>query len=58
VTFDTDEGPRRDTSPEALAKAAPGVPREGTVTAGNSSQMSDGAAAVLLTVGRARGRTG
>lgn len=49
VTFDTDEGPRRDTSAEALAKLAPAFHARGTVTAGNSSQTSDGAAAVVLT---------
>ncbi len=43
-----DEGPRADTSLEALAKLKPAFAREGSVTAGNSSQMSDGAAAVLL----------
>jgi acetyl-CoA acyltransferase len=43
-----DEGPRRDTSPEALAKLKPAFSRKGSVTAGNSSQMSDGAAAVVL----------
>jgi acetyl-CoA acyltransferase len=47
--FETDEGPRRDTSAEALAKLRPAFHVAGTVTAGNSSQMSDGAAAVLLT---------
>ena len=47
--FDTDEGPRRDTSPEALAKLRPAFHASGTVTAGNSSQTSDGAAAVVLT---------
>jgi acetyl-CoA acyltransferase len=47
-TFDTDEGPRRDSSPEALAKLKPAFKNEGTVTAGNSSQMSDGAAAVVV----------
>jgi acetyl-CoA acyltransferase len=53
--FDTDEGPRRDTSPEALAKLRPAFRAGGTVTAGNSSQMSDGAAAVVLLSGeRAR----
>ena len=46
--FDTDEGPRRDTSLEALAKLKPVFHARGTVTAGNSSQTSDGAAAVLL----------
>jgi acetyl-CoA acyltransferase len=47
-TFDTDEGPRRDTSAAALAKLKPVFAANGTVTAGNSSQTSDGAAAVLL----------
>jgi acetyl-CoA acyltransferase len=46
--FDRDEGPRRDTSMEALAKLKPAFHASGTVTAGNSSQTSDGAAAVLL----------
>ena len=48
TTFDTDEGPRRDTSPEALAKLRPVFAARGSVTAGNSSQTSDGAAAVLV----------
>jgi acetyl-CoA acyltransferase len=43
-----DEGPRRDTSLEALSKLRPAFHVKGTVTAGNSSQTSDGAAAVLL----------
>jgi acetyl-CoA acyltransferase len=43
-----DEGPRRDTSREALAKLKPAFHVSGTVTAGNSSQMSDGAAAVVV----------
>jgi acetyl-CoA acyltransferase len=47
--FDTDEGPRRDTSEEALAKLRPAFHVAGTVTAGNSSQTSDGAAAVVVT---------
>ncbi len=46
--FDKDEGVRRDTSSEALAKLKPAFAASGTVTAGNSSQTSDGAAAVLL----------
>jgi len=46
--FDTDEGPRRDTSMAALAKLKPAFHAKGTVTAGNSSQMSDGGAAVIL----------
>ena len=44
----TDQGIRRDTSLEALAALAPAFQADGTVTAGNSSQISDGAAAVLL----------
>jgi len=47
-TFKRDEGPRRDTSLEALAKLRPAFKEGGTVTAGNSSQMSDGAAAVIV----------
>jgi len=43
-----DEGPRRDTSAEALAKLKPAFMQGGTVTAGNSSQRSDGAAAVVV----------
>ncbi len=53
--FDTDEGPRPDTSPEVLAKLKPAFRTKGTVTAGNSSQMSDGAAAsVVMSADRAR----
>lgn len=46
--FKTDEGPRRDTSAEALAKLKPVFHARGTVTAGNASQTSDGAAAVVV----------
>ncbi len=46
--FDTDDGPRFDTSLEALAKLRPAFGLTGTVTAGNSSQMSDGAAAAVV----------
>jgi acetyl-CoA acyltransferase len=46
--FDVDEGPRLDTSVEALAKLSPAFRVGGTVTAGNSSQMSDGAAATVV----------
>jgi len=49
VTFDTDEGPRRDTSLEALAKLKPAFHARGTVTAGNASQTSDGASAAVVT---------
>jgi acetyl-CoA acyltransferase len=48
VTFAIDEGPRRDTSAEALAKLRPAFHPAGSVTAGNSSQTSDGAAAVIV----------
>ncbi|TYP94745.1 3-ketoacyl-CoA thiolase [Fodinibius salinus] len=47
-TFDTDEGPRSDTSEEILAKLNPAFKKGGTVTAGNSSQMNDAAAAVMV----------
>jgi acetyl-CoA acyltransferase len=48
VIFAQDEGPRRDTSPQALAQLRPAFHTTGSVTAGNSSQTSDGAAAVML----------
>jgi len=47
-TVDTDEGPRADTSLEALAKLKPAFVANGVVTAGNSSQTSDGAAFVIV----------
>jgi len=47
-TVDTDEGPRADTSIEALAKLKPAFAANGCVTAGNSSQTSDGAAFVIV----------
>jgi acetyl-CoA acyltransferase len=47
-SFETDEGPRADTSLEVLAKLKPAFHVKGTVTAGNSSQMSDGAAAAVV----------
>ena len=50
-TFDADEGPRRDTSPERLGALKPAFSPKGSVTAGNSSQRSDGAAAVILVSG-------
>lgn len=49
IAFTMDEGPRRDTSLEALARLRPAFHAAGSVTAGNSSQMSDGAAAVIVT---------
>ncbi|MEN3002517.1 MAG: thiolase family protein [Armatimonadota bacterium] len=48
VTLEQDEGPRRDTSLEALAKLKPAFHPQGVITAGNASQRSDGAAAVVL----------
>src|SRR5712671_184026 len=50
-SFEADEGPRRDTSPEKLAALKPAFNPKGTVTAGNASQRSDGAAAVVLMSG-------
>ena len=60
TTVTRDEGPRRETSREALAMLKPAFHAAGSVTAGNSSQMGDGAAAVLVTsmeMARARGLT-
>jgi acetyl-CoA acyltransferase len=55
IVFDKDEGPRRDTSAEALGKLKPAFHVKGTITAGNSSQMSDGAAvAVVMSEDRAK----
>ena len=55
VTFDKDEGIRRDTSAESLGKLKPAFHTAGTITAGNASQMSDGAAAcVIMSDARAR----
>jgi len=55
INFKVDEGPRADTSMEALAALKPAFHAKGTVTAGNSSQMSDGAAAaVVMSVERAQ----
>jgi acetyl-CoA acyltransferase len=55
LTFDTDEGPRADTSVEILGKLKPAFHARGVVTAGNSSQMSDGAAvSVVMSAERAR----
>jgi 3-oxoadipyl-CoA thiolase len=48
IPFDTDERPRRDTSLEALSRLKPAFKPDGTVTAGNSSGLSDGAAALLV----------
>lgn len=51
VTLEKDEGPRRDTTVEGLAKLRPAFRPDGIITAGNASQRSDGAAAVLLMSG-------
>src|ERR1051325_2650367 len=48
VTVDKDEGPRADTTLEKLAALKPAFDPTGTVTAGNSSPLNDGAAAILL----------
>jgi acetyl-CoA acyltransferase len=58
VLFDTDETPRADTSLEALAALRPAFREDGKVTAGNSSQICDGAAAVLVASERAVERLG
>jgi len=53
-----DEAPRRETTLEALAALAPAFDPDGVITAGNSSQIVDGAAAVLIASGPALGRLG
>ncbi len=58
IEFDTDEGPRTDTSLEALGALRPAFHVRGTVTAGNSSQTSDGAAAVIVTSAERAKRAG
>jgi acetyl-CoA acyltransferase len=52
LVFDRDEGPRPDTSMEALARLKPAFSEDGTITAGNASPRSDGAAAVVITTRR------
>ena len=58
VVFGVDETPRRETSAEALAGLKPAFIPDGRVTAGNSSQICDGAAAVLIASERQAGRLG
>ena len=58
LTFKTDEGPRSDTSLEALLALKPAFHTKGTVTAGNSSQMSDGAAAAVVMSAELAGQLG
>jgi acetyl-CoA C-acetyltransferase/3-oxo-5,6-didehydrosuberyl-CoA/3-oxoadipyl-CoA thiolase len=55
LVYDKDEGPRADTSLEKLAALKPSFKKDGTVTAGNSSQISDGAAALLVTTAEKAG---
>jgi acetyl-CoA C-acetyltransferase len=58
VVFDTDEGPRSDSSPESLAKLKPAFRANGTVTAGNASTINDGAAALVVTSRETAARLG
>jgi acetyl-CoA C-acetyltransferase len=58
VRFDTDEGPRRDTTIEALRALKPAFKKDGTVTAGNAPGVNDGAAAVVVTSKAAAKRLG
>ena len=58
ILFDTDEGPRRDTSMEALAKLRPAFKKDGTVTAGNAPGVNDGAAALVITSAEEAGKLG
>ena len=58
MLFEVDETPRTDTSPEALAELTPAFIPDGKVTAGNSSQICDGAAAVLIATEAACSRLG
>ena len=58
VRFDTDEGPRRDTTIEALRALKPAFKKDGTVTAGNAPGVNDGAAAVVVTSQAAAKRLG
>ena len=58
IVFEVDEGIRPDTSLDGLAALAPAFARDGTVTAGNSSQTSDGAAAAVVMAGEVAERLG
>jgi acetyl-CoA C-acetyltransferase len=58
VRFDTDEGPRRDTTIEALRALKPAFKKDGTVTAGNAPGVNDGASAVVVTSKAAAKRLG
>lgn len=48
ITFDTDEGPRSDSTPESLGRLRPAFDKEGSVTAGNASSINDGASALVI----------
>src|SRR5206468_2585396 len=58
LLFDTDEGPRRDSSLEALARLKPAFKEGGTVTAGNAPGVNDGAAAVVVMAEERAARSG
>lgn len=58
IVFEVDEGPRADTSLEGLARLKPAFKQNGTVTAGNASQTSDGAAAVIVAAREVAERVG
>ncbi|MFB3908414.1 MAG: acetyl-CoA C-acetyltransferase [Candidatus Eisenbacteria bacterium] len=58
IVVDTDEGPRRDSSIEALAKLRPAFEKDGTVTAGNAPSVNDGAAALVVASRAAADRIG
>ncbi len=58
VIFDTDEGPRADSTIESLAKLKPAFRKDGTVTAGNASTINDGAAALVVTSAELAARLG
>jgi acetyl-CoA C-acetyltransferase len=58
ILFDTDEGPRRDTSLQALAKLRPAFKKDGTVTAGNAPGVNDGASALVVASAEAAEKLG
>ena len=58
IQFANDEGPRKDTSLEALSRLRPAFDKDGTVTAGNAPGVNDGAAAVLVTTAEVAGELG
>jgi acetyl-CoA C-acetyltransferase len=58
LIFDTDEGPRADSTIESLAKLKPAFRKDGTVTAGNASTINDGAAALVVTSAEMAARLG